>query len=56
LSENHAIAIKIGGHPIVLRTTDDRFRNLVAERYAGFIGPSPSSSFEFDIDLLKTFA
>lgn len=54
MSESHAIAIEIGGHPILLHTKDDRFRNLVAERYAGFIGSSSTSSFEFDIDLLST--
>jgi len=55
LSQSQAIAIEIGGHPILLRTRDDAFRRLVAERYAGFVRPSsPKCSFEFEVDLLTT--
>ena len=55
-SQRRAIAIEIGGHPIVLRTEDDAFRKMVEARYAGFVGPASSSlsGFEFEIDLLST--
>ncbi|HUJ96335.1 MAG TPA: hypothetical protein VLW84_13775 [Terriglobales bacterium] len=49
-----AITIEIGGHPILLRTKDDYFRQLVADRYAGFISSSQAASFEFDVDVLST--
>ena len=54
-SQRWAIAIEIGGHPIVLRTGDDAFRKLVEARYAGFVDPAPSSlsGFEFEVDLLS---
>jgi hypothetical protein len=56
LSQSQTIAIEIGGHPILLRTGDDAFRKLVAERYAGFVRSSSlsSGSFEFEVDLLTT--
>ena len=56
MSDGEAIAIEIGGHPILLRTKDDAFRKLVVERYAGFLGSScsPLGSFEFEVDLLPT--
>ena len=35
---------------IALRTDDPSFRRLIENRYAGFVGTSPNSHFEFDID------
>jgi hypothetical protein len=50
---NEAVSIEIGGMPITLRTHDPSFRRLIENRYAGFLGPSPSSYLEFDIDLYE---
>ena len=48
-----AISIEIGGMAIALRTQDSAFRQLLENRYAGFINPSASPQFEFDIDLFE---
>jgi len=47
------VSIEIGGIPIALRTHDPLFRRLIENRYAGFVGTSPSSQLEFDIDLCE---
>jgi hypothetical protein len=47
------IAIEIGGMVIALRTQDPGFRQLLEDRYAGFIKSSPNPQFEFDIDLVE---
>jgi hypothetical protein len=51
LAPSEAVAIKIGGMAIALRTGDLAFRQLLENRYAGFIQPSSRAQFEFDIDL-----
>jgi hypothetical protein len=48
-----AVSIEIGGMAITLRTQNPSFRRLIENRYAGFLGTSPSSRFEFDIDLYE---
>jgi hypothetical protein len=48
-----SVAIEIGGMPIALRTQDTGFRQLLENRYAGFIKPSASAHFEFDVDLFE---
>ena len=48
-----SIAIEIGGMPIALRTQDAAFRELLENRYAGFIKPSARAQFEFDVDLFE---
>ena len=52
-TENETVSLEIGGMAIALRTGDPSFRRLVENRYAGFVGPSASSHFEFDIDLCE---
>jgi hypothetical protein len=52
LAASDAVAIDIGGMAIALRTPDLAFRQLLENRYAGFINSSPSPQFQFDIDLL----
>jgi hypothetical protein len=47
------VSIEIGGMPIDLRTLDPSFRRLIENRYAGFVGTSPDSHLEFDIDLCE---
>jgi hypothetical protein len=50
---SEAVSIEIGGMPIALRTHDPSFRRLIENRYAGFLGTSPSSHLAFDIDLCE---
>ncbi|MBZ5719720.1 MAG: hypothetical protein LAO03_05010 [Acidobacteriia bacterium] len=52
MSSSHEIAVEIGGMPILVRTADPSFRELLASRYAGFIGASAEPSFELDVDLV----
>ncbi len=47
------VTIEIGGMPIDLRTLDPCFRELIENRYAGFVGTSTDSHFGFDIDLCE---
>ncbi len=53
MSPIHEIAVEIGGQPILLRTKDPAFREMLAHRYAGFISPS-RAGFAFDIDLVAS--
>ncbi len=48
-----SVSIEIGGMVIALSTHDPSFRRLIENRYAGFVGTSPSSHFEFEIDLYE---
>ncbi len=48
-----AVSIEIGGMAIALHTYDPSFRRLIEDRYAGFVGTTPDSPFEFDIDLYE---
>ena len=48
----HEICVEIGGTPILLRTSDPKFRELIAERYTGFVSPPVRAESTFDIDLL----
>jgi hypothetical protein len=52
-AEKATVSIEIGGMAIALRTDDAAFQRLIENRYAGFIGTSPSSHSEFDIDLYE---
>jgi hypothetical protein len=52
VNQYHEIAVEIGGVPILLRTRDGSFRDMLALRYAGFIGSS-RTEFEFDVDPLS---
>jgi hypothetical protein len=54
LAVSDAVAIEIGGMAIALRTQDLAFRQLLENRYAGFINSSPSPQFQFDIDLFDS--
>src|ERR1017187_9918804 len=42
--------VEIGGIPIALSTCDDRFLDLLRQRYAGFLSSSPPE-FELEFDL-----
>jgi hypothetical protein len=52
-TEKETVSIEIGGMPIAVRTDDPSFRRLIEHRYAGFVGTSGSSHFQFDIDLYE---
>jgi hypothetical protein len=52
-AEDETVSIEIGGMPIAVRTHDPSFRRLIENRYAGFVGNSPHSQLEFDIDLYE---
>jgi hypothetical protein len=56
VTQSHEIAVEIGGMPILLRTQDGSFRELLANRYAGFVSSSSHPRFEFDVDLVPPSA
>jgi hypothetical protein len=49
----YACVVEIGGIPISLRTDDAQFRDLLCQRYGGFLSSSPAE-FELDFDLTST--
>ena len=53
VTAEETVSIEIGGMPIDLRRLDPSFRGLIENRYAGFVGTSPNSRLEFDIDLCE---
>jgi hypothetical protein len=48
----HEIAVEIGGVPILLRTEDSSFREMLASRYAGFVSGKHTPQFKLDVDLV----
>jgi hypothetical protein len=50
--QQHEIAIEIGNVPILLRTVDGNFRDLLASHYAGFIVNAANPKIEFDVDVV----
>lgn len=48
----HQVAIDIGGVPIVLRTENAEFRELLASRYTGFVKRPSDPSFTLDVELV----
>jgi hypothetical protein len=52
-TEKETVSIEIGGMPIAVRTDDPSFRRLIEKRYAGFMGTSAGSHFEFDVELYE---
>lgn len=51
LVQDTGVAVEIGGMPILLRSPDTSFRQMLQERYAGFVSASSRPRFEFDISL-----
>ena len=51
MAAQERVSIEIGGMAIALRTQDPSFHRLIENRYSGFVGTSPHSRLEFDIDL-----
>jgi hypothetical protein len=53
LAARDAVTIEIGGIAIALYTEDSGFRQLLKNRYSGFIKSSAAPQFEFEIDLFE---
>jgi len=53
ITEKEPVCIEIGGMSTAVHTNDISFRRLIENRYAGFVGTSPSSRLEFDIDMCE---
>ena len=51
----HEIAIDIGGMPILVRSQDAAFCDLVAQRYAGFVSSS-RPQFQFEVQIVAPTA
>ena len=47
-----AVTVEIGGIPLVLRTNDLCFRQMLNERYAGFVASEATARLDFDIELV----
>lgn len=50
--EKHIPVVEIGDIPISLLTEDDRFRNLLCQRYQGFLSACPAQ-FELQVELVR---
>jgi len=50
-SATESVTIEIGGIPIALRTEDAAFRDLLINRYAGFVSDSPEFESELAVEL-----
>jgi len=48
----HAVAVEVGGIPVLVRTSDPDFARMLQDRYTGFVNPSALPVFEFDVDLV----
>jgi hypothetical protein len=51
VNSSYQITVEIGGMPILLHTQNGSFRQMLARRYAGFVGSATPPRFEFDIEL-----
>ena len=51
MNQNCEITLEIGGMPILLHMQDESFREMLALRYAGFVGSLFPPKFEFDVEL-----
>ena len=49
----HEITVVIGGLPVLFRTGDVDFLEILRTRYAGFLDCTRPPQFEFDIDLIE---
>ena len=52
MNQQHEIAIEIGGTPILFRTHDSSFREMMIDRYGGFIGFLSRPTLEFEVELV----
>lgn len=56
MNQSHEIAVEIGGTPILFRTGDSSFRELLENRYTGFMSSAPNPKFEFEVELVTPTA
>jgi hypothetical protein len=49
----YAVTINIGSMPVLLRTQDASFCDLLENRYAGFLGSSANCRCEFEVELIE---
>jgi hypothetical protein len=49
--ECYGVVIAIGGVPVRVNTSDADFRELLENRYAGFVSAEDCAEFEFDVEL-----
>ena len=52
MSQSHEIAVEIGGMPILFRTHDSCFREMMINRYTGFLGSRSTPKLEFEVELV----
>jgi hypothetical protein len=52
LNQSHEIAIEIGGMPVLFRTHDLSFREMMIDRYTGFISFLSRPTLEFEVELV----
>jgi len=53
-SGSHEVAIEIGKLPILVRTVDPTFREMLHRRYSGFSSSAPPR-YEFEVDIAKEY-
>jgi hypothetical protein len=50
-TNSHDVCVEIGGNPMLLRTSDNAYRDQLANRYAGFLADPSCANLQFDIEL-----
>lgn len=46
------LTIEVGGMPVRVNTYDEKFVDMLSERYAGFMSDTPDAEMVFDVDLI----
>jgi hypothetical protein len=49
--EQYGVVIAVGGIAIRVNTSDANFRDMLQNRYAGFVSQESAAEFDFDVDL-----
>ena len=50
------VVVDVGGMAVRFLTTDPQLKDLLQRRYAGFLNPTASSAFEFDVSIVPPFS
>ena len=45
-----SLIVEIGGMPIELRTTDEKFQRVIEDRYAGLLNPNAAPALRFEMN------
>lgn len=56
MDDSAHVVVDIGNMPVRLTTTDRSLVQLLEERYAGFVNPSATPAFEFDVSVVPASA